>query len=244
MRACPAAFFFRGPLILYSSVPATQAARCVYANDRPRRQRVMDCGGKEHHSTADRRPGTTQRMRSGCMRRLRATPRWFRMAGLFTILLVWSGFHVAAQETAEDAGKPSWREPFDIYLPGPWQSTPYSVRTVWRDYGWELGIVLLLCAGEAILILALWRQLVSRRRAEHRLRESDERMALIVDSADLGMWIWEIPKDNFWASKRARILFGLGPDEALNFDAFLSAVHPEDRDFVRLAVDAVLTEKM
>jgi two-component system sensor kinase FixL len=30
----------------------------------------------------------------------------------------------------------------------------------------------------------------------------------------------------------------------LNFDAFLTAVHPEDRDFVRLAVDAVLTEKM
>jgi hypothetical protein len=134
-----------------------------YANDRPRRQRVMDCGGEKYHSTVHRP------FPNGCC--LKAFLLLFLTATTFSLNV----YDALGQEERDPPGKRSWREALDIYLPEPWQSTPYSVRTVWRDYGWELGIVLLLCAGEGILILALWRQLVSRRRAEHRLRESDER---------------------------------------------------------------------
>src|SRR5262249_31285441 len=64
------------------------------------------------------------------------------------------------------------------------------------------------------------------------LEISEERLNLAADSADLGMWEWNIVHDEVWITEKGRALFGFGSSEKLNRDRFLSVMHPEDRDSV------------
>src|SRR6266702_4614819 len=73
--------------------------------------------------------------------------------------------------------------------------------------------------------------------SEADLRETEQRMELAASAAKLGMWMWDIPRNEIWITDKGRTLFGFAPSEKLDFDRFRSAVHPEDREFVLQAVD-------
>jgi two-component system, LuxR family, sensor kinase FixL len=68
------------------------------------------------------------------------------------------------------------------------------------------------------------------------LEISEKRLNLAADSADLGMWEWDIARDEIWITDKGRVLFGLASSEKLDFDRFRSRLHPEDRDAVLQAV--------
>jgi PAS domain S-box-containing protein len=73
------------------------------------------------------------------------------------------------------------------------------------------------------------------------LRESEQRMNLAVDAADLGMWSQDIARKDIWASDKCRELFGFAPSDNLQLQDVLQRLHPEDRDrtqqAMRLALD-------
>ena len=71
--------------------------------------------------------------------------------------------------------------------------------------------------------------------SEAGLRESEERMSLAVDAADLGIWVRDLRRNEIWASDKWRELFGFAPSEPLDFDAILQRLHPDDREGLRLA---------
>ena len=79
----------------------------------------------------------------------------------------------------------------------------------------------------------LARQLES---SEADLRETEQRMELAASAAKLGMWMWDIPRNDIWLTDKGRALFGFAPSEKLDFDRFRSRIHPEDRELVRQAV--------
>ena len=64
------------------------------------------------------------------------------------------------------------------------------------------------------------------------LEASDKRLNLAADSADLGLWEWDIVRNEIWITDRGRSLFGFGGSEKLDFDRFRSRLHPEDRESV------------
>src|SRR5437016_1092334 len=68
------------------------------------------------------------------------------------------------------------------------------------------------------------------------LRETQERMELAASAAKLGMWMWDIARNEIWLADKGRALFGFAPSENLDLDRFRSAVHPEDRELVFQAV--------
>src|SRR5438067_13240242 len=72
--------------------------------------------------------------------------------------------------------------------------------------------------------------------SEAELRETEQRMELAASAAKLGMWMWDIARNEIWITDKGRALFGFGSSEKLDFDRFRSAVHPEDREFVLKAV--------
>ncbi|MBV9998893.1 MAG: AAA family ATPase [Verrucomicrobia bacterium] len=80
-----------------------------------------------------------------------------------------------------------------------------------------------------------------RSKAEEALRDSEERMCLAAEAADLAMWTWDIPQDEAWSSDPGRALFGFTPSEKLSFERGLQAVHPQDREAVRQAVTKALS---
>jgi PAS domain S-box-containing protein len=60
------------------------------------------------------------------------------------------------------------------------------------------------------------------------LRESEQRMELAASAAELGMWTWDIARDEIWATDEARALFGFTKSERIDSDRFLGI--PSDHD--------------
>ncbi len=73
--------------------------------------------------------------------------------------------------------------------------------------------------------------------SEADLRETQERMELAASAAELGMWVWDIVRNEIWITDKGRALFGFAPSEELDIDRLRSAIHPEDRELVRQAVE-------
>jgi two-component system, LuxR family, sensor kinase FixL len=65
--------------------------------------------------------------------------------------------------------------------------------------------------------------------SEMALRESEVRMNLATEAADLVPWTWDILRDEVWITERGREVFGLATAEPLSFTRFLEALHIDDR---------------
>jgi two-component system, LuxR family, sensor kinase FixL len=76
--------------------------------------------------------------------------------------------------------------------------------------------------------------------SEADLHEARERMELAANAADLGMWMWDIPRDEIWITDKGRALFGFGASEKLDLNRFKNVLHPEDRQRVLEALGNTL----
>ena len=76
--------------------------------------------------------------------------------------------------------------------------------------------------------------------SETELRETQERMELAANAAELGMWMWDIVRDEVWITDKGRALFGFAPSEKIDFNRFRNRLHPEDRESVLQAVEKSL----
>jgi two-component system, LuxR family, sensor kinase FixL len=81
----------------------------------------------------------------------------------------------------------------------------------------------------ARLYTELWEENSQRAKAEEALRAIEERMNLAAEAANLGMWVWEIAKDDIWTTAKCRMLFGFEPDETVDLRRFIERVVSEDR---------------
>jgi PAS domain S-box-containing protein len=64
------------------------------------------------------------------------------------------------------------------------------------------------------------------------LRESETRVVLAADSANVGFWSWDFDTGLIWATQKTLEIYGFSPNEKMTFDKFLGVVHPDDRDRV------------
>jgi len=113
----------------------------------------------------------------------------------------------------------------------------FKEATYWEQHHWFILGAVSLGAVEAFLIGVL---LIQRRRlrlAERSLRESEQRMSLAADAANVGIWTRDLTTDKIWATDNWRELFGFEKPEGLDLHCFLQRMHPEDRDAVRQALE-------
>ncbi|HMP83216.1 MAG TPA: 7TM diverse intracellular signaling domain-containing protein, partial [Verrucomicrobiota bacterium] len=82
----------------------------------------------------------------------------------------------------------------------------------------------------------LSRDLMQAARMAEELKGNAESMNLAADAARMAMWRWDVPPDSIWVSPHGRGLYGIGPDEPLKLQRFLEALHADDREPTRLAV--------
>ena len=87
------------------------------------------------------------------------------------------------------------------------------------------------------LVAQVFANALARRRHELSLQESEERLALAADSAEAGLWTLDYDSGLFWATERARAIFGYSPDEGVTTDSLKASVHPEDWGVVRGAIE-------
>jgi two-component system sensor kinase FixL len=72
------------------------------------------------------------------------------------------------------------------------------------------------------------------------LRESERHMELASAAGNLGMWAWDIVHDTMWATSQARLLLGFSETEILSQEKFTNALHPDDRELRRRALQSAL----
>jgi two-component system, LuxR family, sensor kinase FixL len=106
-------------------------------------------------------------------------------------------------------------------------STPYL-------FSWAYLAILIAMASELNV------DVLASARIAAELRESERRMELASAAGKLGMWVWDIVHDTMWATSQARLLLGFSESEMLNQEKFTNALHPDDRELRRHALQSAL----
>lgn len=75
-----------------------------------------------------------------------------------------------------------------------------------------------------------------RKSKEDRLVESEARLELAAESAELGLWDFNFETKLFWGTKRALSMFGFAPDMPISYRDFQNSIHPEDLKLVQNAM--------
>jgi PAS domain S-box-containing protein len=96
--------------------------------------------------------------------------------------------------------------------------------------------------GEIAGIVIFSEEVTERKRAEHGLRDSKEKLRLALDGARLGTWEWDLKTGKLAGSPLSFALFGLPADTDFNFGMFLSMIHPDDRARVDEAMKRTLAD--
>ena len=94
----------------------------------------------------------------------------------------------------------------------------------------------------AAMAYELSRDMAHAARLTRDLEVSQKRFNLAADSADLGMWEWDLEKDEIWVSPTRRAQLGFPASGRITFEEMLSRWHEDDRDKVRQAVNDAIRQ--
>ena len=87
------------------------------------------------------------------------------------------------------------------------------------------------------------REVLRSHRLVGELRDSERRLNLAASAAALGLWSFDMRSSTFWATDRAREIFGFTPETEVTLEMFLARLHPEDRPSVEAGIAAALGGK-
>ncbi len=107
--------------------------------------------------------------------------------------------------------------------------TGQAILTLWGIIHAPITASFFFMAIVAAMAYELSQELFRASRLSDDLRDSEERMSLAAEAANLGMWVWDVARDEVWTTDKGRALFGFAPDTRLDRAALSARVHPEDR---------------
>ena len=107
--------------------------------------------------------------------------------------------------------------------------------TLKEERSWPEPIVDKLC-----LIAQIFTNALARKRSDLQLRESQARLQMATECAEVGLWIMEAETDRVWVTPQTRALFQFTEDEALDYTNFNDKIDPADQKRVKQKVqDAI-----
>jgi PAS domain S-box-containing protein len=92
--------------------------------------------------------------------------------------------------------------------------------------------------GDIVGCVLVFRDVSERRAADLALAQSEERLRLAVEAADVGTWVWDVPNDVVRADARVAILYGIDAEELeRGVPVVRTYEHVDPRDAARLRED-------
>jgi PAS domain S-box-containing protein len=93
--------------------------------------------------------------------------------------------------------------------------------------------------GNVVGLVGIDHDITTRKRADQALRESQERLSLVIRGSNDGIWDWNVLTGETYFSPRWKSMVGYEDDEIENnFSAWEQLIHPDDRDSARERVRA------
>ena len=93
------------------------------------------------------------------------------------------------------------------------------------------------------LVAQIFANALARKVADQALRESEARLSLAADAAEIGLWSLNLATDRFWLTDKARALLKFSSGEDLALERFLSRVHPDDRAPVQETIQSIVRSR-
>ncbi|MEE8558278.1 MAG: PAS domain S-box protein, partial [Myxococcota bacterium] len=125
------------------------------------------------------------------------------------------------------------------------EDIPYWLPDGREGFTSELYLPLRGPGGEVTGILGVVREVTERKKAEERIRVSEERFDLAVQGSTDGIWDWNICTNQTFLSPRWHELLEYNHHELPNeFSTIESHIHPEDRDWVLERIRLHLEERV
>lgn len=95
--------------------------------------------------------------------------------------------------------------------------------------------------GKVIQVLGVSTDITARKLVEEQLRHSEEQLRLALEAAQMGTWDWHLETGKCTCSHNLERLYGLAPNTfERTYEAFLSIIHPNDRDRVHQDTQSAL----
>lgn len=87
--------------------------------------------------------------------------------------------------------------------------------------------------GAIVGALGMFTDVTARKKAEAALQESEEKLRMATESANLGMWYWDGATDTLIWTDVARAMFGIPDDTEMTMKVFVETIHPDDLPFIQ-----------
>jgi two-component system cell cycle sensor histidine kinase/response regulator CckA len=108
-------------------------------------------------------------------------------------------------------------------------------------YVWYTRLVPITHDGSVTSILCIGTDRTDQRRAERELRRTEEDLRMALEASKVGLWRWNVERDEFVWDAASRALFEPERVGPLRIADYLRHVHPEDRPRVAAALERART---
>ena len=95
-------------------------------------------------------------------------------------------------------------------------------------------------SGKIAGVVLVFHDVTERRYVQEALRESEFRLRLAVESAEMGTWDFNPATGDLHWSVRCKAVFGLPADARIDYQVFLDRLHPDDREHTHALVQRAL----
>ncbi len=97
-------------------------------------------------------------------------------------------------------------------------------------------------AGTPLYITGACVDITNQKRMEEAVQIGRQRLDLVLDSSELGLWYCDLPFDKLEWNAKCKEHFGLSPEIQVTIDLFYNALHPEDRDRTQEEITRAIAE--
>ncbi|XDD51352.1 PAS domain S-box protein [Leptospira sp. WS92.C1] len=107
----------------------------------------------------------------------------------------------------------------------------------------DRGVFLYDQADQPFRMLGAMIDVTEKKKAEEKLKESEERLRLALNAANMGTWSWDIDEDRVtWSDKTFQIFRTKPEDFRGNLESVLKTAHPDDRNRIEKLLNDAIAE--
>jgi len=87
-------------------------------------------------------------------------------------------------------------------------------------------------------------EVAQRKKAEEQLKVNNQLLNEAQSISQIGHWQWDVKANKITWSDMTYKIYGIAPSKTINYEEYLSKIHPDDKDYVNSHVQLVFVTKM